>query len=302
MTAIKMRGFVIWVVISVFLSLFIGGSVYAAKPGKIVKTDKGLNYVVNGELKKNIYVAVRHAARDYKIVKPCSGDDKIYYFDKNGAGSVYKGTGFIKIQYNGKKKTYYSKKGKLLKNQIVGSKKSGYYYVDSTGVKITDKTVQYAVKFVRAHTKSSDSQKTKLKKCYDYLWKNYKYQRIYASPDSRALNPKAKDMSKIAKEMFKGKCGNCHRYAACYAYIARVLGCDSKVVVGSVTSHSSGWTPHGWTLVKSSGSGGTDKWYICDPDMELNKVNVYMKEEHPCKVKTKWECTLTIKDGKTSWK
>ncbi|MDE5863428.1 MAG: hypothetical protein K2H34_03675, partial [Lachnospiraceae bacterium] len=129
MTAIRTRSIIIWVVASVFLRLFIGESVYAAGTGQIVKTDNGINYVVNGELKKDIYVAVRHADRDYKIVKPCSGDDKIYYFDKNGTGSVYKGTGFIKIQYNGKKKIYYSQKGRLLKNQIVGSKKSGYYYV-----------------------------------------------------------------------------------------------------------------------------------------------------------------------------
>lgn len=302
MTAVKMRSITIWLVMSLFLSLFIGGRVCAAEARQIVKMDHGLNCMVKGTVAKDIYVAVRHKDSDYKIVKPCSGDDKIYYFNKNGVGSVYKGTGFIKIQYNGKTKTYYSKKGKLLTNQIVGSKKAGYYYVDSTGVKITDKTVQYAVKFVRAHTKSTDSRKTKLKKCYDYLWKNYKYQRIYASPDSRALNPKAKDMSKIAKEMFKGKSGNCHRYAACYAYIARVLGYDSKVAVGSITSHSSGWTPHGWTLVKSSDFGEKNKWYICDPDMELNHVSTYMKASHPCKVKTKWNCTLKIKDGKVTWK
>ena len=295
MTAMRMRSIIMWLVVSVLLSLFIGGNVYAAESGQIVKTDNGLNCMINGEMAKDIYVAVRHTDSSNQIVKPCSGNDKIYYFDKNGIGKVYKGTGFIKIQYSGEKKVYYCKNGELRTNQIVGSKKEGYYYVDATGVRITDRAVQYAVKFVRAHTKSSDSQKTKLKKCYNYLWKQYKYQRVYGGIDSRALNPKAADMSKLAKEMFKSKKGNCHRYAVCYAYIARVLGYDSKVAVGSVTSlHHAGWTPHGWTLVKCSDSKGKYRWYICDPDMEINHVNAYMKEVHPCKVKTKWNCMLTI--------
>ena len=66
-----------------------------------------------------------------------------------------------------------------MKNQIAGNKAEGYYYVDTTGVRITDKAVKYAVQFVRKHTKTSDSNKTKLKKCYNYLWKHYKYSRVY---------------------------------------------------------------------------------------------------------------------------
>lgn len=298
----KKENFITWIAIVLFLCLFTGGTAHAAESRQIMEVDNVLNCIKNGVAVKDSYVAVVSADNEYKIVKPCTKNSKIYYFDKNGAGEVYKGTGFIKIAYNGKTKTYYSKKGKLLVNQIVGSKKTGYYYVDTTGVKITDKTVQYAVKFVKAHTKSSDSQKTKLKKCYNYLWKHYKYQRVYGSATSRALNPKAKDMSKISKAMFKSKKGNCHRYAACFAYIARVLGYDSKVAVGRVTSLHGGWTPHGWTLVKYNNSGKKYKWYICDPDMEINNVSAYMKATHPCKVKTKWKCILTIKDGKVSWK
>lgn len=294
-----------FVVFLFFVLLFCGltgGKVSAASAEMMVEEEGSLHCMKNGEMMKDVYVAASVQGNTYKVVKPCSKDSKIYYFDKNGDGAVYKDTGFIKIWYNGKTAAYYSQNGTLLTNQIVGSKKTGYYYVDSTGIKITDKTVQYAVKFVRVHTKASDSQQTKLKKCYDYLWKHYKYQRVYGSPDSRALNPKAKDMSKIAKEMFKKKCGNCHGYAACYAYIARVIGCDSKVAVGSISGNHSAWTPHGWALVKQKSNGKKAQWYICDPDMELNQVSVYMKTTHSCAVKTKWNCKLTIKDGKVIWK
>ncbi|MDE6435507.1 MAG: transglutaminase-like domain-containing protein [Lachnospiraceae bacterium] len=294
--------FITWMAAVLFFCFVISGTVHAAETRQITKTDNVVICRKDGVAVKDVYVAAVSADNEYKIVKPCTKNSKIYYFNKNGVGTVYKGTGFIKIAYNGKTKTYYSKKGNLLTNQIVGSKKTGYYYVDKTGVKVTDKTVQYAVKFVRAHTKSSDSKETKLKKCYNYLWKNYKYQRVYGSKTSRALNPKAKDMSKISKEMFKSKKGNCHRYASCFAYIARVLGYDSKVAVGSVTSLHGGNTPHGWTLVKYNASGKKYKWYICDPDMEINNVSTYMKETHPCNVTTKWNCTLTIKDGKVTWK
>ena len=35
--------------------------------------------------------------------------------------------------------------------EIEGNRKEGYYYVDSTGVKVTDKTTKLAVKYVRTH-------------------------------------------------------------------------------------------------------------------------------------------------------
>lgn len=290
-------------VVSFLFTLLMSNQVQAAETRQIVETEGILQCINHDEVAKDCYVALVKSDRGYTIVKPCTKNSKIYYFNQEGTGSEYTGTKFVPITYNGSKKTYYAKKGTLIKNQIVGSKKEGYYYVDTTGVKITDKTVRYAVKFVRAHTKASDSKQTKLKKCYDYLWKNYKYSRIYATPNSRALNPKAQDMSKIAKEMFSSKQGNCHRYAACFAYIARVLGYDSKVAVGSISSNrGSGMTPHGWSIISYNKTGKKNQWYLCDPDMELHNVRVYMVASHPCKVNEKWTCTLTIKNGKVTWK
>ena len=56
-------------------------------------------------------------------------------------------------------------------------------------------------------------------------------------------------------------------------------------------------SPHGWTEVKKDG-----KWYVCDPDMELNKVSSYMKETTPCKTSVTRRCKMTALNGKVSWK
>jgi len=240
----------------------------------------------------NTYLSLVGSGTEYKVVKPGTKKSEIYYFDNDGFGDVYSGTGYVKISYDGKNKEYYAKKGVLQKDKIVGSKKQGYAYVDSTGIRIKDKTVQYAVKYVVAHTKSSDKKSVKLRKCYTYLHTHYPYKRYYDG-----LYPTAKDMSKMGQQMFKEKKGNCHRYAICFAYIARVLGYDSKVVVGDTGRIGGGWTPHGWALIKNG-----KNWYVCDPDMELHNVDAYMKSVSPVRTKVTRTCKLTIKNGKVVWK
>ena len=255
--------------------------------------ETGLTATLDGEPLNDAYVSVVVSNNNYKVVKPCTSKSKVYYFDTEGKGSALKSSKFVNITYNGKSHVYYSKKGTLQKNTIVGSKKEGYYYVDTTGIRITDKTTKLAVKFVRAHTKSSDSKSKKLKKCYYYLAKNYKYSRTYVN-----LYPKAKHMKSLAYDMLKHKRGNCHRYAASFAYIARVIGYDTRVVVGSVSSIHGGMTPHGWDEVKFG-----KKWYVFDPDMQYNNnVDGYKKTSTPCKTSVTRRCKITAKNGKITWK
>ncbi|MGN0155238.1 MAG: transglutaminase domain-containing protein [Lachnospiraceae bacterium] len=268
-------------------------NVNAADIYQITEENGILSGTCNNNAMQEVYVSIEKTNNTYKVVKPCTSGSKVYYFDKDGIGAVCSDEKFVKISYGGSSKVYYCNKGTLEKNKIVGNKKEGYYYVDSTGIKITDKTTKLAVKFVRAHTKSTDSQSKKLSKCYYYLARNYKYKRSYTN-----LYPKAKDMKAMAKSMFSSKSGNCHRYAACFAYIAKVLGYDSKVVVGKVSGNHGGMTPHGWTEVKVDG-----KWYVCDPDMEENNhVDSYMKSSTPCKTSVTRKCTITVKNGKVIWK
>lgn len=72
---------------------------------------------------QNVFVSVKKSGNTYKVVKPCTDKSTVYYFDQDGVGAPYKTSKFVKISYNGKTKTYYSKKGTLQKNKIVGSKK-----------------------------------------------------------------------------------------------------------------------------------------------------------------------------------
>ena len=267
--------------------------VLAAVKYEILEDENGITgFCANKQMKK-VYVALKESGDAYKVVSPATKGSQIYYFDKNGIGNVCLDTGFVRISYAGQKKTYYLKEGDVETNQIVGNKKQGYYYVDAGGVRVTDKTIMLAVKFVGEHTESSDSRSKKLKKCYYYFASNYKYERNHSN-----LYPKAKDMKSMANDILLNKKGNCHRYAAGFAYIAKVLGYDVKVVVGKITLSSGRIVPHGWNEIKKGG-----KWYVCDSEMEVNgRVASYMKTVTPCKTLVKRRCTMTVKNGKVIWK
>lgn len=260
----------------------------------ITETETGLQCYYNGVAQTKVYIALKKSSGTYKAVKAGTKNSVIYYFDANGNGTKYTKKRFVKVTYKGSAKTYFSSNGTILKNTIAGNKSQGYYYVDSTGIKVTKKEIKQAVKFVRAHTKSSWSKSKKLKECYKYLWKNYTYERFYDSP-------KASKMPSYANYMFSKKRGNCYRYAASFAYIARVIGYDTRVVSGAISSLRGGYTPHGWTEIKIDG-----KWYMFDANMQRNFPNVdsYKKTEstYPYRHKTYDKYKMTVKNGKVTWK
>lgn len=193
----------------------------------------------------------------------------------------------------GKYTYYFNSKGKKEVNKIVGSTKTGYYYVDKQGKRVTTKEVRQAVSFVRKYTKPSWSKSKKLKVCYDKLWKKYPYKRSYDGCS-------AKKMPKFARDMFTKKKGNCYRYASAFAYIARVIGYDSRVAVGKIGHRGGGTTPHGWTEIKSG-----RKWKKCDANMQRSypKINCYMQTKYRF---SRQSCskryTLKVSNGKVSWK
>lgn len=267
-------------------------NVNAADRYQITENDGILNGMCNDSVMQDVYACIKADGGTYKVVKPGTKGSKVYYFNRMGFGVICPEAKFVNISYGGNSRIYYCNKGTLEKNKIVGNNTEGYYYVDPIGVRVNDKATNLAVKFVRAHTKSKDSNSKKLKKCYYYLSRNYSYKRYYTN-----LYPKAKDMKKFACDMFSSKEGNCHRYAACFAYIARVLGYDSRVVVGKISGYRGGMTPHGWTEVKKDG-----KWYVCDPDMEMNGVDSYMKKTTPCVTSVTRRCKINVKNGKVTWK
>lgn len=233
-----------------------------------------------------------------------------YYFKANGQ----RRTGWVKIK---KKKYYFSpknnvmltewqkigdykyyfmpsgiEKGVLQSNCIVDTS-TGSFYVDAEGIQVTSDEIVQAVGFVKSYTDSSWSAEVKLQKCFEALWRNYSYQRFYDTPA-------AWSMSGYANYMFANRMGNCFRYAASYACVARVLGYESRVAVGSVSARNGGMTPHGWAEVNVDGT-----WYICDPNMQRNypNINSYMCTDstyayrHTCSVRY----TLTIRKGGVFW-
>lgn len=219
-------------------------------------------------------------------------DQKTYYFSEENNRML---TGWQEID----DKTYYfssseENKGMMLKNCIAGTKKEGYCYVDGSGIQIKASEVKKAVAFVISHTDPDTSRDVKLRECYDALWKSCSYQRFYDIPS-------AKSMPAYANYMFAHKRGNCFRYAASFAYIAKVPGYESRVNTGTISSAGGGMTPHGWTEVKVNGT-----WYMCDANMHRNHpdISCYMCTDSTYRYRhTRSEAfVLEIRKGKVSWK
>lgn len=204
-----------------------------------------------------------------------------------------KQTGWCRIA---NKYYYFNKKGVLQKNKIAGNKKGGYYYVDPNGIRVTDNVIQYAVKFVMKHSDSQGPPKKRLKSCYKALCK-YHYQR------SSSGRPGAKKMKPYAFYLFRNKKGDCYQYSSALAYIARVLGYDSRISVDNTI------TTHSWCEIKVNG-----KWKVCDCTIQMTnkETNFFLvdKKKYPSLIKIKWgtgiKCdtiyTLHVKTGKISWK
>lgn len=213
------------------------------------------------------------------------GKNKYYY--RKGV----KTKGWKKI--NGKY-YYFNRNGVLQRNKIVGSKARGYYYVDQSGVRVTSRRIQAAVDFVMANSSSRQSNEQRLKACFDALCA-YPYQRIIGD------KPSASKIGLYAKYMFERRQGNCYRYASAMAYIARVLGYDSRVAVGGVSSRSYGaLSPHGWCEIKI---GST--WKMCDCSMQQGRsyVSLFLveRERYPFRFQCDQIFTMQSKNGKIKW-
>ncbi|MGN0483985.1 MAG: transglutaminase domain-containing protein [Lachnospiraceae bacterium] len=238
-----------------------------------------------------------------------SDGKKTYYCNKNGRlqsgwmklkGKQYYFSTSNHVLQTGLKtiegKKYYfepTKKGELQIGHIVDTPKGSFFAEPGDGICVESQEIKLAVAFVKKYTDNSWSNDVKLAKCFEALWKNYSYQRFYE-------NPTAQSMSGYATYMLQNGRGNCFRYAASFACIAKVLGYDSRVAVGSISSTRGGMTPHGWAEINV---GGT--WYMCDANMQKNKpeINSYMRTEatyayrHTCDARY----TLHTQKGGVFW-
>lgn len=213
--------------------------------------------------------------------------NKTYYYSKKGI----KVTGWKKIKG---RYYYFDKKGELQKNKIVGNKKKGYYYVDKSGVHVTTKEIKMAVAFVMKNSSVKQSPQERLKSCFWTLCNHYPYQRIISDV------PSAGKIPSYAAYMFQNKRGNCYRYASSMAYIARVLGYESRVAVGGVSS-STYFSPHGWCEVKKDGKW---KMYDCSIQAAYPQKQLYQidRKAYPFRLRIDRVYNMKSKNGKISFR
>lgn len=228
-------------------------------------------------------------------------DTGIYYNNGAPASGKFKVSGMTLTFKNGKpvegyvtagKKTYYfGSDGKLKKNGIVGSAKTGYTLADKNGVCCISEEIKLAAKFMVKNCKGSTLQE-KAKYGFMYLANNFPYNRTYDHPKKPA------DIAPLAIDMFKNRRGNCFRYAACFTCLAKIAGYRTRIVVGYT-----GGSPHGWNETLVNG-----KWLICDPDAQLPNYHkpayrAYMMTSHYWPLSATFKSELVINEnGKATWK
>ena len=184
---------------------------------------------------------------------------------------------------------------KPVTNKIMGSKAKGYYYVDKTGRKVNTREIRQAVDFVMRNSKAGDSRAKRLKACYRAL-QAYPY----FGMTNRA--PKAKNLSSYARYMFSRHRGDCYYYASTMAYIARVLGYDSRVAVGGVTARgpAAPLSLHGWCEVKYGKS-----WRMLDCSMQRahhdRNLCLVTRKKYPFRLRCDKVYTMTVKNAKVKW-
>lgn len=184
---------------------------------------------------------------------------------------------------------------KPVTNKIVGSKAKGYYYVDKTGRKVNTREIRQAVDFVMRNSKAGDSRAKRLKACYRAL-QAYPY----FGMTNRA--PKAKNLFSYARYMFSRHRGDCYYYASTMAYIARVLGYDSRVAVGGVTARgpAAPLSLHGWCEVKYGKS-----WRMLDCSMQRahhdRNLCLVTRKKYPFRLRCDKVYTMTVKKAKVKW-
>ena len=212
---------------------------------------------------------------------------KKFYYDN---GKSCKGWKKIGRQYY----YFYGKNG-LAKNKIVGSKKNGYYYVDKKGVRVTNKEIKLTVDFVMKNSDAKSTRRQRLKQCFNALCQYPYFARDYVV--------KASSLPSFARNMLTTGRGDCYYYGTTMAYIARVLGYDSRVAGGGVTARGP-WYPkteHGWCEVRI---GSTWRMIDCSMQRAHTAHNLFLvkRSDYPFWLRCDKVYTLRIKDGKTNWK
>lgn len=172
---------------------------------------------------------------------------KYYYFDKKGVQH----TGWQKIRGN----YYFFKNANGKKGYMVTSAKVNHVTLKKDGkAKLTNDSranlnvLIKANKIVEKATKPAMTKEQKLKKCFDYSLKNFRYRGspsfYYSSHWER----------KYALDMFDRGHGSCYSYGAAFAYLANAIGYKDAYAISS--------GGHGWAEVQ--GKVYDPSWALVD--------------------------------------
>ena len=292
-------------------------------------------YIYNTKTSKlSQYANGKFVAAKKEAVKLSNG--RIYYFGNNaakviksgwydisGAGKVFVGSkGWVTMKFSvkpgklykynknkwelvkvtsytiGKKVYYFDSNGVVAKNKIVGNNKDGYFYVDSTGCKVTSKEIQMAVDFVMKHKKNGMTANDILHSCYLEM-ATYGYQRDYVVPDVSRF-------PELSCDTLRNRYGNCYRFASTLACIATVLGYKARVTCGLVPAvYGVGQTIHGWTEIWNDKAKA---WKVYDVNMqrvwteqEISFYNQFIYDYYPGRHSVDFRVGLTVKNGIAIW-
>lgn len=229
--------------------------------------DKNVYYFNNGGSVSQGWKTIKKRKFYFQKGKMLTGFKKIgkstYYFKGSGAYGT-KGMMLKGWQTLNKKRYYFYSSGKMAKSTYI----QGYQVTSSGALSKKAYALQKKVKsVVKKKTKKYKSKSAKLKACYMYVVKSFKYKRSYSFKKTKSWE------MNYAYAMLTKKRGNCYNFAATFSFLARELGYNTKTIAGKITARRGGFTPHSWVEIKMG-----KKTYLFDPEMQhANGYNLYKK-------------------------
>ena len=116
-----------------------------------------------------------------------------------------------------------------------------------------------AKSWVKKALKADGGKHSRLRACYSYC-KNFTYCPVSMDPPVKAEKYNGWDAA-CARAMFLSRKGNCYYYAAAFAFMARELGYDAKVAVGTASDRYGRFNAHAWGEINGK---------IYDPEREFS--------------------------------
>ena len=195
------------------------------------------------------------------------------YWYYMGAGGRMK-TGWQYI--NDKWYYFYDWGGMLSGTGIVQIDDDYWYFKNDTLNYITDLAtvdgVTYAVTKGKASSDKVDVAEMYASKKLDEIGWNLKAAYNWAVDITYEHDAYAYTTSGAAIHSFSSEIGDCIGKAAVFYWMARLLGYDVKLILGSVPLRAGGYGEHGWVEIVYNGST-----YVCDPTFEWQTgYNGYM--------------------------